>query len=213
MLLTPKSYTMKELVSLTGFSPRQIRFYITRKLAPGAGGKGPNVTYGEETLRRLQRIGELKKMKLPPAGRGPTLEEIRRMLDSDESAAELSSSFIAEPEDQVLECRRSSAPIMAREPMTLFRDDRPLQTPGHVRGPARWPLKRLLKLLEELTEAPAPEEPGEPRKPWRDDENWRRVRTPDIEFHVRVPDNEKSRERLEGIAEILRTMLDGRILP
>ena len=52
---------MDDLVDRTGFSKRQIRYYITEKLVPGAGNqRGPNAVYGEVTLQRLEMIKILK---------------------------------------------------------------------------------------------------------------------------------------------------------
>ena len=106
---TPE-HTLDDLARATGFSKRQIRFYITKKLVPGAGdSRGPNATYGEETLRRLQLIGVLKDLKIEPTGRTMTLDEIGHSLDT------LSADGIE----------------------ALLRRARRAEDPGHRGGPAR----------------------------------------------------------------------------
>ena len=78
-----KEYTLDDLVRRTGFSKRQIRYYITEKLVPGAGDqRGPYAMYGEETLQRLQMIAVLKERPTGPTGRTMTLAEIRHDLDN-----------------------------------------------------------------------------------------------------------------------------------
>jgi DNA-binding transcriptional MerR regulator len=75
--------TLDDLVRESGFSKRQIRFYITRRLIEGAGAsRGPNAVYGEETLRRLQLIRQLKEQRIQPTGRAMTLDEIAHALDT-----------------------------------------------------------------------------------------------------------------------------------
>lgn len=73
---------LDDLVRATGFSKRQIRFYITKKLVPAAENRGPNAVYPQETLPRLLRIAELKRQRIGPARRRFSLEEIRHKLDS-----------------------------------------------------------------------------------------------------------------------------------
>ena len=79
--MTENEYTLEDLEQATGFSKRQIRFYITKKLVPGAGdSRGPNAVYSDETLTKLRAIAHLKDMDVPPTGRKMTLEEIGHAL-------------------------------------------------------------------------------------------------------------------------------------
>ena len=76
---------MTELEQDTGFTPRTIRFYITRGLLPPAHGRGPSATYDRSHLLRLKAI-QLRR------GRNQPLEEIKDELSGltdDEIAAEL----------------------------------------------------------------------------------------------------------------------------
>ena len=75
-----QEYTIDDLEQATGFTKRQIRFYITKKLVPGAGDRGPNAVYSQETLLRLRAIAHLKDMRVPPTDRKMTLEEIAHAL-------------------------------------------------------------------------------------------------------------------------------------
>jgi DNA-binding transcriptional MerR regulator len=75
-----QQYSLDELVEKTGFSERQIRYYITLKLVAGAGSKGPNAAYGEEALERLLLIRKLKEQVIQPTGRRLSLKEIGQAL-------------------------------------------------------------------------------------------------------------------------------------
>ncbi|MCP4572672.1 MAG: MerR family transcriptional regulator [bacterium] len=75
--------TLDDLVRETGFTKRQIRFYISKRLVPGAGDKrGPYTVYQPETLERLQAIKLLKNIKIEPTRRAMTLDEIGHSLDT-----------------------------------------------------------------------------------------------------------------------------------
>lgn len=81
--MSTTEYTLDELIERTGFSKRQIRFYITKKLVEGAGdSRGPAAAYSEETLRRLLAIARLKDHRIEPTGRRMTLEEIGLALET-----------------------------------------------------------------------------------------------------------------------------------
>lgn len=81
--MTASEHTLDDLVRLTGFSKRQIRFYISKRLVPGAGDRrGPYTVYPPATLLRLQGIKVLKDKKIEPTGRRMTLDEIGHSLDT-----------------------------------------------------------------------------------------------------------------------------------
>lgn len=75
-------HRMQDLVDRTGFTERQIRFYIAKGLAAGAERKGPDATYTQATLDRLLLIRHLKGIELHPTGRRLTLEEMRNTIDA-----------------------------------------------------------------------------------------------------------------------------------
>lgn len=81
--MTGNEHTLDDLVRLTGFTKRQIRFYISKRLVPGAGDRrGPYTVYPPMTLERLQGIKLLKDIKIEPTGRAMTLDEIGHSLDT-----------------------------------------------------------------------------------------------------------------------------------
>ncbi len=226
--MSATEHTLDDLVRATGFSKRQIRFYITKKLVPGAGdSRGPNAVYGEETLQRLRMIGMLKELTIEPTGRTMTLDEIGHALDTlsvegiesllagraelaildtdarrpepPGSAADYLSDMrwkLAAPEPDVL-C--SAASYSMEPPMFSFR--RGGESPS-IHEPLSDLLSRLQDLLAELAldsrfAAEATDHP-----------QWLRITTPDLEFHVRKPDDHPARARLAAMAEALARLLE-----
>ncbi len=88
-------YRMSELVEQTGFPERQIRFYLAQKLAPGAESRGAAAVYGQATLDRLLLIRHLKEIRVKPANRALTLDEMRQTMDAlgNEGAMRLTSDM------------------------------------------------------------------------------------------------------------------------
>jgi DNA-binding transcriptional MerR regulator len=68
------AYTIADLETATGISPRNIRYYITQGLVPPARGRGVGATYTRSHLLRLLAINSLKERHLP-------LAEIRQRLE------------------------------------------------------------------------------------------------------------------------------------
>src|SRR6188474_3245751 len=67
-------YTLTELSSLAGVTPRTIRYYLAQGLLPAVGQSGPGAKYDDRHLARLRLIRRLQAEHLP-------LAEIRRRLD------------------------------------------------------------------------------------------------------------------------------------
>jgi DNA-binding transcriptional MerR regulator len=261
-----REYTLDDLVRLTGFSKRQIRFYITKRLAPGAGDRGPNAAYDEETLRRLRLIAQLKDKRIEPTGRAMTLDEIGHALnaldddsidalvagrteltivdteagsmrplgmamphpdedddgDGDGVPLDSAAEFLArmrEDEDKgggVFDEPRGMRP---EEPQRSFDE---FASVDFHRAPAFRklnvsysppkggedtpdPLSDLLTRLQ----ATLAELGSDTRftTTARDGEQWLRVTTPDVEFHVRKPDEHRARQRLLSMAQALGRLL------
>lgn len=216
--MTHATYTLEDLADRTGFSPRQIRYYITRQLAPGAGERGPNVRYGDETLRRLLLVARLKELRIRPTGRTPSLDEITKMLDSlDGEAAdrllggemELAVVDTEAPTVEVIHALHTPAPDWTvcndLEPSFMkLCETRPRPRASQPElGPLADPLSRLRELLDELVRQPSVD----------GGETWRRIRTPDIEIHVRAPGDPARRDRLEQALAVLRRLLDQEVRP
>jgi DNA-binding transcriptional MerR regulator len=236
-------HTLTDLITATGFTRRQIRFYITQGLVPGANERGPNATYGDESLRRLQLISKLKTMEVGPAGRSLTLEEIGSVLDTlgEDGAENLvacgaqltildtdegQATPLGSAADYMNSIRRSEIPLSLPKPEFLASDHCVREEtgyalfdhvtsaksqiggglrskPDHVHlGPLTPLLRQLHRVLADLTSDSQIQESGR-------DESWRRIRTPDIEIQVRVPDSERRRARLEEVARALSRLLDG----
>ena len=215
-------HTLDSLVAATGFSKRQIRFYITRKLVPGAGeSRGPNAVYGEETLQRLQLIRNLKEQRIEPTGRAMTLDEIAHAMDALSPSgiealchgrAELAildtEAGTAEPLGSlaVPDSCESLYPLSSgdavREFDAIAASTRERDLPLFHDDPTELHplLHQLHDLLTELgSDTPLTTVPGH--------QQWRRVTTPDVEFNVRQPDDPQARARLQTMAAALGRLL------
>ena len=56
-----QEYTISELASLAGVTPRTIRYYISIGLLPSPAQVGPKTAYGDGYLQRLRLIRKLKR--------------------------------------------------------------------------------------------------------------------------------------------------------
>lgn len=71
----PEEYTIEDLEKHSGLPVRTLHYYMQMGLLPGPYTRGPNATYAQEHLDRLDLILLLKEMHLP-------LKEIRNLFDS-----------------------------------------------------------------------------------------------------------------------------------
>lgn len=60
-----QEYTIGELATLAGVTPRTIRYYVSIGLLPSPGQSGPGTRYGEGHLARLRLIRRLQREHLP----------------------------------------------------------------------------------------------------------------------------------------------------
>ncbi len=222
-----KQYTLDELVTRTGFGKRQIRYYITEKLIPGAGDqRGPNAVYGEETLHRLETIAILKNQPVGPTGRTMTLAEIRHALDNlpePDLSEMLAYPAVNESKalwimpDEAPESRASTylaslkginhcidEPAMD-QPLAHFSDSIQEFSASET-APAEKPalenlMQSLHSLLTELgSDTRFDTQVGEGK-------SWRRITSPDVEIQVRTPDTTEARLRLYRMAAQLGRLL------
>ena len=174
-------YSLAQLIEATGFTARTIRYYITNKLINGATGKGSEAVYSAETLNQLFKISELKEMRLPPTDRKLTLEEIRVELDKKEEIYDLHHC------DMKIDSLKSTSFAYRSSVCELKTNSYSSELT---------PFKKAQSLISDMSK------PGA-KLSHSNDEQWRRVTTPDIEIHVRVPSNLEGRARLAKIAKIL----------
>jgi DNA-binding transcriptional MerR regulator len=200
MIAMARQFSLRDLVALTGFSGRQIRFYISERLVPGAGDdRGPNASYPQETLDRLKLIARYKAIPLPPADRTMTLEEIRRTLDG-MTPEEVASQAAVET--------RSLAPVGAMRapelPIEEFCLRSALLREDAEPEPAATEMRPLLRQAERLLLDAARQ-----RAPWRraPQDAWRCLKTPLIEIHVKEPVDDRERTQLRHLAESLSRTL------
>jgi len=198
-------------VARTGFSPRQIRFYITERLVPGAGDdRGPHATYSQETLDRLLLIARFKAIPMPPANRTMTLEEIRRTLDGmapEEIRKQAQGEMMMEHRTPPL--GRASIlfeTVPRAEPMEAYCLASPMlrDEPEPGLEPSDVDIRPLLRQTERLMTDVARH-----RAPWRrtPEGAWRHVKAPLLEIHVKEPIHDRERTQLRRLAESLSQLL------
>jgi DNA-binding transcriptional MerR regulator len=199
-------HTLADLTARTGFSPRQIRYYISRQLVPGAGGRrGPAARYGDETLRRLLAIARLKDHHAGPTGRRLTLDEMAHLLDSLDSSG-IDALISGTPIPDLLPSPTPDQPEPEAGPATPA-------PPSPVLSRNFWSnqpdagddlhelLGRLRDLLEDLSKSPGRLAPD-------GEEHWRRVKDELLEIHVRQPASHPQRLKLAGLARAVGALLD-----
>lgn len=202
-------YRMSDLVDRTGFSERQIRFYLAQKLAPGAESRGAAAVYGQATLDRLLLIRHLKDIRVKPANRALTLDEMRQTMDAlgHEGAMRLTSDMaqlqIIDTDDLLPQKLDDAMPMVCRQGVLNDsvwdnRSEYPAPPPdlGEL-GPL---LHRLLDTLEELTASLPIRERSETKA-------WRRLALADLEIQVREPADLDESASLGRHAAALRALL------
>ena len=234
--MVPAPYTLDDLVEATGFSKRQIRFYITKRLVPGAGDRGPNATYGEETMRRLRLIDILKERRVGPTGRRLTLDEIGHALEetSDPDDGDRPQNLMVcaprtrpygsdDPESALDYLNSLKGQLDAGDNVARFSiQDRRIPFDEFASPVSRMPLPQsepiefkggedqddLTTLLGRLQTTLA--ELGSDTRftvTAKDGAQWLRIASPDVEFHIRQPDDHRARRRLSDLALELGRLL------
>jgi DNA-binding transcriptional MerR regulator len=77
----PRTYTLRELETLSGFDKRTIAYYIQESLLLKVGRRGRRTRYPEEFLDRLMFIRRVRDLQDSGQLRAVTLNEIRRVID------------------------------------------------------------------------------------------------------------------------------------
>jgi DNA-binding transcriptional MerR regulator len=77
----PRTYTLSELETRSGFDKRTIAYYVQELLLPKVGRRGRRTRYSEEFLDRLMFIRRVRDLQDAGKLRAVTLSEIRDVLD------------------------------------------------------------------------------------------------------------------------------------
>lgn len=236
IMLQNFGYSMAELVEESGFTERQIRHYISEGLVKGAEGMGRNARYSEETLVRLKLIRKLKERDVEPLGRPMTLREMKNTLDSldpsqieyllsgaamfqlidTEDAAEFSaadaSSIDSRMDEEYLDYQNKQ--LLRHEPDPIATNTRALRQPqAHDRSTREindWihslgDFGKLLRRLHEMLEQLAVEDTHPTRS---EGDTWVRVKSPDVEVHVKAPRTATERARIRTIQRAVEMLIE-----
>ena len=179
-------YTLTELSSVAGVTPRTVRYYLTQGLLPSVGVSGPGAKYDETHLARLRLIRRLQAEHQP-------LAEIRRRLDTLDDAAIAAIAAEAAPE------RPSDSALDY-----IHRITRPM-------APSRaLYLREAAPALASAEPSPSPElSQGNAATPRLERSQWERVDlAPDIELHIRRPLPRSTAKRVDRLIEIARDLLE-----
>ncbi len=182
-------YTIGELASIAGVTPRTIRYYISVGLLPSPGQAGANTRYGEDILRRVRLIRQLQDQHLPLA---EIRSHIESMGDADVAAAVDASHGVAEVSsalDYIRSLHHPPAPLARAAPRASSRAPMPTPSPAPP--------------IPANTGASAQEPPMATRTTWE-----RIALGPDIELHVRRPLGRLDNKRVERLITIAREMFE-----
>ncbi len=176
---TDPEYTLQELATIAGVTPRTVRYYISVGLLPSPGQVGPGTRYGEDVLQRVRLIRRLQDQHLP-------LAEIRTRIEG------LADADVAEALDT------GNVDLDAGSALDYIRSlTRPSAPPHRVAAPAP---------AYQSTPSPSPSQSPEPPTTTRS--TWERVAlTPDIELHIRRPLGRPDNKRVERLITIAREIL------
>jgi DNA-binding transcriptional MerR regulator len=211
---TDTEYTLTELATLAGVTPRTVRYYISVGLLPSPGQVGPGTRYGEGHLQRVRLIRRLQAEHLP-------LAEIRdRLAGLDDGAVSLA---LAEPPvrsstESALDyiralkagSREASGPAEASGPPdtlpALYRRSLQAKTPASPPAPGPGPRSGDPAGLQAPGPGPRSVESAGSVASTRS--QWERVSlTPDIELHIRRPLSRLENKRVERLITIAREVL------
>jgi DNA-binding transcriptional MerR regulator len=198
---TEQEYSLTELATLAGVTPRTIRYYISLGLLPSPPQAGPATRYGDGHLSRVRLIRRLQAEHLP-------LSEIRgRMAGLDDSAVETALADSARADtpgatagsalDYIRSLRGRPSPAAG-----LAASNRSNPRPaGAPPGSAGWtsPVDP-----GGTAEASAPADHGGPLR-----SQWERVALgPNVELHIRRPLSRLENKRVERLINIARELLE-----
>lgn len=207
---TDPRYSLSELASLAGVTPRTIRYYISQGLLASPGVPGPGAKYDDAQLDRLRLIRRLQREHLP-------LAEIRQRLAGldDETISGLADEVPPSPEptDSALDyIRRVLEPShRASETATSYRLLGPPTPMPAPQGPPPSDRQSLPSgpfpsaPIAPPTSSPSPSSPARPLERAQ----WERISlSPDIELHVRRPLTRPVSKQVDRLVTIARELLE-----
>jgi len=175
---TEAEYTLQELATIAGVTPRTVRYYISVGLLPSPGQAGPGTRYGEDVLQRVRLIRRLQDQHLPLAEIRVRIEgladaEVAQALETGHVDADAGSAL-----DYIRSLTRPTAPAHQVAAPTAVYQSTP--SPSQV-----------------------PEPPTPTRSTWE-----RVALTPDIELHIRRPLGRLDNKRVDRLITIARELLE-----
>lgn len=180
-----QEYTISELASLAGVTPRTIRYYVSIGLLASPGQVGPGTRYGDGHLARLRLIKKLQGEHLP-------LDEIRIRLEGLD-------------DDEVEQAVESDA--MAADPRSALDYIRRLKARNDFDGSAQFAMLAADAGPAAAMVAPSVEPRTEPPPGQRS--QWERVVLGQgVELHIRRPLNRKDNKRVERLITLGRELLE-----
>jgi DNA-binding transcriptional MerR regulator len=211
-----QEYTIGELATLAGVTPRTIRYYVSIGLLPSPGQAGPGTRYGEGHLARMRLIRRLQREHLPLGEIAVRLEGLDDVaveaaltiedlgLPSGE-ASELAADMAAGPwRPSVL----GPAPGSALDYINRLKEEQ-AKPPMPARGlPAPASAPRMAKAVLAKAIAMSSPEPEEPVGAQRS--QWERVTlSQTVELHIRRPLGRLEQKQIERLIRLGRELLEG----
>jgi len=195
---TEPEYSILELATIAGITPRTVRYYVSVGLLPAPDQAGPNTRYGEDVLRRVRLIRRLQDQHLP-------LAEIRSRLESLSDAdvrAALETGPRVSESSSALDYIRSLSMPAARTSMPAARTSMPAPAPAPALPPPMLAAPPMAPAAPPLATSPAPDPSPTTRSTWE-----RVALSPDIELHIRRPLGRLDNKRVERLIVIAREIL------
>jgi DNA-binding transcriptional MerR regulator len=211
-----QEYTIGELATLAGVTPRTIRYYVSIGLLPSPGQAGPGTRYGEGHLARMRLIRRLQREHLPLGEIAVRLEGLDDVaveaaltieglgLPSGE-ASELGADMAAGPwRPSVL----GPAPGSALDYINRLKEEqaKPPMPARELPAPASAPRMAKAVLAKAIAmSSPEPEEPvGAQRSQWE-----RVTLSQNVELHIRRPLGRLEQKQIERLIRLGRELLEG----
>jgi DNA-binding transcriptional MerR regulator len=204
-------HTLSELASLTGLSPRTIRYYITQGLVPAPGREGRATRYPESTRMRLQLIARWRDEEV-------SLAQIRKRLDRLGDADMPMRAFRAAPPDRPRSVLSRNIPA----PRSLAPDETEGFEPRSAERSVRFELSAPDATYDHEESAPMDSTTAETRQlridlPTEPDHgvgersHWEHIRiTTDIELHVRRPLGRRDNRIAARLMELAHELIEER---